>query len=130
MNNHSHYCFICGFDFKNEVDDDVKFAIFTKICDCCLFQYGIDDTLWGKNGLMAYRQDWIETGLKYRGSLYPNDMDWNLPVVLAQLKNLRLIRSDQYFSKIVISKNINWNSQVNLETIEYYWKLHRKISDA
>lgn len=111
------YCFICGYDLSEKTGVIEKFSI----CDCCLFQYGIDDVLYGKSGLMQFRFEWIQKGFPFEGKLI-NNSNWNLDILRQQILNTTKINIFQYPIKHLIMDNIDWEP-FNID-IDKSWKFH------
>lgn len=124
----SQYCFICGYNFENESEESFRRVVFSNTCDCCLFQYGVDDTYLGLSGIMTYRKDWIEKGLPYRGEILPKYLVWTLNVALKQLLNLKKINMDMYFNHLIALDNTDWTSIIDEDRIKHYWNIFRSES--
>lgn len=118
MGENNKICFVCGYNFKNE--EIKKFSI----CPCCLFQYGIDDTLYGRDGVMEYRKEWLKKGLPFQDKLLDNDF-WNIDKAKKQLGNLYKIIIDNYPIDSMIEDNFNWSPYINFKDITLFWKNSR-----
>jgi len=124
----SQYCFVCGYNFENEPEESFRLVVFTNTCDCCLFQYGVDETYFGPSGLMSYRQDWIEKGLPYRGEIFSEYLVWTLNDALKQLHNLKKVNMDMYFNHLIALDNKDWTSDIDEDRIKIYWNIFRSGS--
>jgi hypothetical protein len=114
----NRYCYVCGFDLSTDQDLYVKFG---TTCPCCVYEYGIDDTVYGENSFMEYRKEWIEKGLPYNNILIDNEL-WNLEAALMQLSNLGYVNINDYFLGSTIKENYAWTSKINRVEIMAFWK--------
>ncbi|HUN16705.1 MAG TPA: hypothetical protein PK622_07835 [Saprospiraceae bacterium] len=105
-------CYVCGFVNPEKLFD-------YSICECCLYQYGIEDTIYGPESLMEYRNGWIKEGFPFKGILgYFKSLD-NL---LLQLDNLKELEISNYHSAFVAHQvNKNWTKVVNEDLIRIIW---------
>ena len=117
----SIYCFVCGFNFSKDLNKSItKFST----CKCCLFQYGIDDSLYGRNSIVNYRNEWIKNGLPFMGKIIDNEV-WNLSNAIDQLKTLKKINLDNYPISFEAENNPNWTTDIDIELIKKAWAERR-----
>ena len=114
----NRYCYVCGYDLSHDQDQHVKFG---TTCPCCVFEYGIDDTIYGENSFMKYREEWINKGMPYGGQLINNTV-WNLETALKQLNNLMFVNIGAYFLVAVEKENYMWTSNFDRKRIIDIWK--------
>lgn len=110
-------CYVCGYDCSIEsekMEVDVWYA-----CKCCLFEYGTDETLYGKGALLYYRDEWIAEGCPFGGKLYV--AGWTLQSCLNQIKNLKKIYLENYYNPIIAQENLNWTNVVDENIIRSFW---------
>jgi hypothetical protein len=111
--NKNRICYVCGYILEDNIK---KF----EICDCCLFQFGIDENSYPKNSILTYRKNWLKEGLPFAGELIES-ANWNLTVISKQLENLKFLVVEEYPLKGVIDKNNEWFSDINFELLRKWW---------
>lgn len=106
-------CYICGYINPEKLVDGYS------ICKCCLYQYGIDDTVYGHESLMEYRNEWIKEGFPFKGILgYFKSID----KLLLQLDNLKKLEISNYHSLFTAHQvNKKWTNEVNQDLIRNSW---------
>jgi hypothetical protein len=120
----NRYCYVCGYDLSHDQDQYVKFG---TTCPCCVFEYGIDDTTYGKNSFMKYRQEWINKGMPYGGVLLNSEV-WNLEKAIKQLYNLMFVNINVYFLTSVIKENYMWTPEFDQREVVEVWKRTHVVS--
>lgn len=117
MEKNNIYCYICGFDIFNEDNgNNIKFGY---TCPCCGYQYGIDDTIYGKNSFIEYRNEWIKDGLHFMDSQLTKL--WSLREAVIQFENLKKIDFDNYFLQTTLLENKDWTHDVDLHNVVLSW---------
>lgn len=109
------YCPVCGCP-TSEYDD---FVVFGGTCPCCAFEFGIDESNYGDNAFMKYRQQWIKDGLKFMS--VSESSGWNFQKAISYLNNLKFVNLTNYFlfGKINVS---GWSSDFDEKEIISSWK--------
>ena len=111
-------CYICGYINPEKLVD-------YSICKCCLYQYGIGDTVYGHESLMEYRNEWIKEGFPFKGILgYFKSIDKKIIYYtkrkLSHIKIFFFCLTQIFFlAKLIIKKNkIRFNFFVRI--INYF----------
>jgi hypothetical protein len=102
-------CLVCGWisdkHFFKEDSSEPNWN--NNICSCCNFEFGIDETAFGKISYLQARKEWILNGCHFI-----DNKDWNIHNCLNQLENLKNINIKKY--PIWIQEiNIDWNDETN-----------------
>ena len=115
MENKILYCPVCGCP-TSEYDE---FIVFGGTCPCCAFEFGIDESNYGANAFMKYREKWIKDGLQFMST--PESSGWHLQKAIDYLNNLKSVDLTNYFlcGKIDISE---WNPNFDKNDVVRYWK--------
>ncbi|OYU93054.1 MAG: hypothetical protein CFE21_21945 [Bacteroidetes bacterium B1(2017)] len=116
MKDITRICYVCGFYFDSEQENQKEDWPFI-MCKCCDFEYGIIDLEW--NCLNNWRDEWINTGLKFDNNLMPSKRIWTLKEVLLQLSNLKLVDINNYPRGKKL--NPNYSTEVNVELVYKKW---------
>jgi len=119
-NNSNRICYVCGFDFDTEPENERQEWPFI-FCPCCGFEYGIDDLEF--NCFTTWRQKWIENGLNFGYKLKPQNYNWNINDVLKQLNNLKLVNVENYYWGKEM--NPNYTIEVDIEEVKNKWEEFR-----
>jgi predicted RNA-binding Zn-ribbon protein involved in translation (DUF1610 family) len=80
----TNICPVCGYDELQEPPRNRTGGASLEICSSCGFQFGVTDD---DKGLTydEYRQQWIETGMKWSSKGQKPRKDWNAQTQLASL---------------------------------------------
>lgn len=80
----THICPVCGYDELKEPPRNRTGGASLEICPCCGFQFGVTDDDKGFT-IDEYRQQWIDTGMKWSSKGQKPRKDWNGQTQLAGL---------------------------------------------
>ena len=80
----THICPVCGYDELKEPPRNRTGGASLEICASCGFQFGVTDDDKGFS-YDEYRQQWIETGMKWSSKGQKPRKDWNAQTQLASL---------------------------------------------
>ena len=70
-------CLVCGYCGLSEAPYDNLGNGTYVICDCCGFEYGLDDYPDKKSGILSWRKNWIATGYQWFSSATSPPRNWD-----------------------------------------------------
>jgi hypothetical protein len=112
--NNLEFCPVCGFP----THENDLFTSFGGTCPCCSFEFGVDESNYGDNPFVKYREKWVENGLKFMSPT--ENPDWNLEEAIANLKNLKSLDIKMYFLNDKVN-NKEWTSYFDEDYIRRKW---------